>query len=126
MPSRTSAPQARLASVNVIGRKRRAQGAARIAGGRLDPDVVETCRRAAPLPLATQFNATPPARHRFFMPSLRGEAAGQPQDHFLQHSLDRGGKIHVFLRPAAIPDRAAARRTARGSAHSSSSARHSS
>ena len=53
--------------MQMVGRKRRAQRAARIARGGLDPDVVEMRRRCSILPLATQFRATPPARQRFGM-----------------------------------------------------------
>ena len=64
MPSSDLRPAARLASVEMIGRERRTQRAAGIAGRRLDPDILER-PVAQDLPLATQFSATPPARHRF-------------------------------------------------------------
>ena len=54
------------------------------------------------LPLATQFSATPPARHRFFEPVCLGEAARQPQHRLLQHRLDRGGDVHVKRRQQLI------------------------
>ena len=49
-------------------------------------------------PLPTQLSATPPARHRFFMPGLRVDVPRRPQHDLFGHLLDRRGDIHVALR----------------------------
>ena len=55
--------------------ERRAERAAGVARGGLDPDVVEGPSRRS-LPLATQLSATPPARQRFFLPVICAGVAG--------------------------------------------------
>ena len=50
-----------------IGRERRAERAAGVAGRRLDPDPSNLPSRST-LPFATQLSATPPARQRFSAP----------------------------------------------------------
>jgi hypothetical protein len=61
------------AALKVVADERGAQCAARVAGGRLDQIRSKQPSRRT-LPFATQFSATPPARHRFLMPvSLRSD-----------------------------------------------------
>ena len=76
--------------------QRGAERAAGVAGGGLNPDVLEGPSRSS-RPLATQFSATPPAITRFFMPGLPVQLAPHAQHDFLGHRLDAGGQVHVPL-----------------------------
>ena len=93
---RAGSTRARLVEQLVPNEERDAKRAARIAGGRLDPEILEGPSRRI-RPLATQLSATPPARQRFFRPVSRVHVPRHPQHDFLDDDLDRGGKIHIAL-----------------------------
>ena len=82
----------------MIGGEGRAQRAAGIAGGGLDPDVVEApVAQDLAVGDAVQRDAAGQAQVRH--PGLRcARARGQAQHDLLGHGLDGGGEIHLALR----------------------------
>ena len=74
---------ARLGFEEMIGGQSGAQRSARVSGGGLNPDASNFPSRRI-LPLATQFRATPPARHRFFDAGFAGQRAASFATRFLR------------------------------------------
>ncbi len=107
----------------VVGGERRAERAAGVAGGRLDPDAARRRRRAAPC----RWRRSSAPRRRPGRGSSRrspgASGARHAQHDLLGDRLDRRGEVHLALRRAAPRACAAARRTARRSARSSWSGR---
>ena len=112
MPSIAPFELARLTEMLMVGSERRADGAAGIARGRLDPDALEGS--------IAQYLAVSHA--------IEGDAAGKAEivDRYvfaeervmrsidlLSDLLHRGREIHITLLRAGSPDRVAAHRTGR-------------
>ena len=100
MPS-PSPTRARLALELVIGRKRRADRAAGIAGRRLNPDVVELAV-AQHLAVGDAIQRHAAGKAQIARAGLGREAARQPQHGLLEHRLDRGRDIHVERRQQLV------------------------
>ena len=74
VPERSPGSTRGLLEIAMPQAQRHAERAARVAGRRLNPDLLERpSRRMRPLP--TQFSATPPARHRSRIPVSRSREA---------------------------------------------------
>ena len=80
----------------VIGGERRAERAAGIARGRLDPDVLELAV-AQHLAVGDAIERHAAGEAEILGAGLAGERARQAQHDLLGHRLDRGGEIHVAL-----------------------------
>ena len=80
---------------------RRAQGAARIARGRLHPDLAEGAfTNQAAVGDAVERNATRQAQ--VFLAGLPVQGVREPEDHVLRHFLDRRRDIHLPLGHGAL------------------------
>ena len=97
MPSKTFGDRARLSRVQIIGRERRSQGAAGVAGGRLNPDIPKRAV-AQDLAVGDAIKRNAAGKAEIFHAGIGGKTAGQPQNDLLQYHLDRGGEVHVLLR----------------------------
>ena len=110
---RPPAGVARLVEQLVPDEQRRAERAAGVAGGRLDPDVLERpLAQDAAVADAVERDAAGQARGSSRPVSLVHVARHAQHDLF-GHLLDRRGEVHLALRERRLGLRAAARRTAR-------------
>ena len=88
---------ARPVKKTVKSRKRRTQGAAGIAGRRLDPDVLETLVTQQ-LAVGDTVERHPAGETEIFQPGLFGRRTRKLEHHLLGHLLHRSGEIHMLLR----------------------------
>jgi hypothetical protein len=88
---------ARLGLELVVGGERRADRAAGVTCGGLDPDPVELAV-AQHLAVGHAVQRHPAREAEIVRASLLGEAARQPQHGLVEHGLDRGSDVHVERR----------------------------